>query len=169
MDACIISFNLNCIMQSKQFYNIATKFSCRKKVLLLLVINLTGENSIHTEKAGDGKVYYDICTIMGTAYFVTDTAFRVHCTFGSGRTKQQIYMLLCNILTDCVNRTEYPVRLRNLRGLQNRLPTKLIEIKCPMTISQYRTPIQTLCNSIRHILISKCVYMLNENKCSMPV
>ena len=28
---CIISFNLNCIMQLKQFYNIATKVSSRKK------------------------------------------------------------------------------------------------------------------------------------------
>ena len=31
MDLCIISFNLNCIMQLKQFYNIATKVSSRKK------------------------------------------------------------------------------------------------------------------------------------------
>ena len=29
--SCIISLNLNCILQLKQFYNIATKFSCRKK------------------------------------------------------------------------------------------------------------------------------------------
>ena len=41
VDLCIISFNLNCIMQLKQFYNIATKVSSRKKVLLLLVIYLT--------------------------------------------------------------------------------------------------------------------------------
>ena len=31
MDACIISFNLNCIMQFKQFYKKATKISSRKK------------------------------------------------------------------------------------------------------------------------------------------
>ena len=31
VDSCIISFNLNCIMQLKQFYNIATKVSSRKK------------------------------------------------------------------------------------------------------------------------------------------
>ena len=31
MDLCIIAFNLNCIMQLKQFYNIATKVSSRKK------------------------------------------------------------------------------------------------------------------------------------------
>ena len=30
VDACIISLNLNCILQLKQFYNIATKVSCRK-------------------------------------------------------------------------------------------------------------------------------------------
>ena len=30
MDSCIISLNLNCILQLKQFYNIATKVSCRK-------------------------------------------------------------------------------------------------------------------------------------------
>ena len=31
MDSCIISLNLNCILQLKQFNNIATKVSCRKK------------------------------------------------------------------------------------------------------------------------------------------
>ena len=31
MDICIVSFNLNCIMQLKQFYNIATKVSSRQK------------------------------------------------------------------------------------------------------------------------------------------
>ena len=31
VDSCIISLNLNCILQLKQFYNIATKVSCRKK------------------------------------------------------------------------------------------------------------------------------------------
>ena len=31
VDLCIISFNLNCIMQLKQFYTIATKVSSRKK------------------------------------------------------------------------------------------------------------------------------------------
>ena len=31
VDSGIISFNLNCIMQLKQFYNIATKVSSRKK------------------------------------------------------------------------------------------------------------------------------------------
>ena len=31
MDLCIISFSFNCIMQLKQFYNIATKASSRKK------------------------------------------------------------------------------------------------------------------------------------------
>ena len=31
MDLCIISFHLNCIMQLKQFYNIATKVNSRKK------------------------------------------------------------------------------------------------------------------------------------------
>ena len=31
MDSCIISLNLNCILQLKQFYNIATKVSYRKK------------------------------------------------------------------------------------------------------------------------------------------
>ena len=31
VDSCMISFNLNCIMQLKQFYNIGTKVSCRKK------------------------------------------------------------------------------------------------------------------------------------------
>ena len=31
MDSCIISLNLNCVLQLKQFYNKATKFSCRKK------------------------------------------------------------------------------------------------------------------------------------------
>ena len=30
VDPCIISFNLNCIMQLEQFYNIATKVSSRK-------------------------------------------------------------------------------------------------------------------------------------------
>ena len=30
VDSCIISFNLNCIMQFKQFYDIATKVSLRK-------------------------------------------------------------------------------------------------------------------------------------------
>ena len=30
MDLCISSFNLNCIMQLKQFYNIATKVNSRK-------------------------------------------------------------------------------------------------------------------------------------------
>ena len=43
VDWCIISFNLNCIVQLKQFYNIATNVSCRKKVLLLLVISLTNK------------------------------------------------------------------------------------------------------------------------------
>ena len=40
VDSCIISFNLNCIMQFKQFYNIATEVS-GKKVLILLVIYQT--------------------------------------------------------------------------------------------------------------------------------
>ena len=31
MDICIISFNLNCVMRLKQFHNIATKVSSRKK------------------------------------------------------------------------------------------------------------------------------------------
>ena len=31
VDSCIISFSLNCIMQLKQFYNIATKVSSRKR------------------------------------------------------------------------------------------------------------------------------------------
>ena len=31
VDLCIISFNLNCVMQLKQFYNIATKVTNRKK------------------------------------------------------------------------------------------------------------------------------------------
>ena len=31
VNSCIISLNLNCILQLKQFYNIATKVSCRKK------------------------------------------------------------------------------------------------------------------------------------------
>ena len=31
VDSCIILFNLNCIMQLKQFYNRATKVSSRKK------------------------------------------------------------------------------------------------------------------------------------------
>ena len=31
VDSCMISFNLNCIMWLKQFYDIATKVSCRKK------------------------------------------------------------------------------------------------------------------------------------------
>ena len=31
MGSCIISFNLNCIMQLKQLYNMATKVSSRKK------------------------------------------------------------------------------------------------------------------------------------------
>ena len=31
VDLCIIAFNLNCIMQLKPFYNIATKVSSRKK------------------------------------------------------------------------------------------------------------------------------------------
>ena len=31
VDSCIISLHLNCILQLKQFYNIATKVSCRKK------------------------------------------------------------------------------------------------------------------------------------------
>ena len=31
VDSCIISLNLNCILQLKQFYDIATKVSCRKK------------------------------------------------------------------------------------------------------------------------------------------
>ena len=35
VDLCIISFNLYCIMQFKQLYNIVTKVSSRKKVLLL--------------------------------------------------------------------------------------------------------------------------------------
>ena len=35
--------NLNCIMQLKQFYKIATKVRSRKKVLLLLVIYLTAQ------------------------------------------------------------------------------------------------------------------------------
>ena len=55
VDSCIISFNLNCIMQSKQFYNIATKVSSRK-VLLLLVIYLTAEgipNSMMTSSIGN--------------------------------------------------------------------------------------------------------------------
>ena len=39
---CIISFYLNYIMQVQPFYNIATKVSSRKKVLVLLVIYLTG-------------------------------------------------------------------------------------------------------------------------------
>ena len=30
MDSCIISFTFNCIMQLKQFFNIATKVSSRK-------------------------------------------------------------------------------------------------------------------------------------------
>ena len=41
VDLCIILFKLNYIMQLKQFYNIVTKFSSRKNVLLLLVIYLT--------------------------------------------------------------------------------------------------------------------------------
>ena len=41
VDSCIILFNLNCVIQFKQFYKIATKVSSRKKVLLLLVIYLT--------------------------------------------------------------------------------------------------------------------------------
>ena len=43
VDSCIISFNLNFIIQGKQFYYIATKVSSRKKVLLHLVIYLTVE------------------------------------------------------------------------------------------------------------------------------
>ena len=31
VDSCIISFNFNCVMELKQFYNIATKVSRRKK------------------------------------------------------------------------------------------------------------------------------------------
>ena len=31
VDSCIISLNLNCVLELKQFYNIATKVSCRKK------------------------------------------------------------------------------------------------------------------------------------------
>ena len=52
LDSCIISFNLNCIMQLKQFYNIATKVSNRTKVLLLLVIYLT----VHTFDIGVFKI-----------------------------------------------------------------------------------------------------------------
>ena len=36
MNSCIISFNLNCIMQLMQFYNIATKVSSRKKCYYFL-------------------------------------------------------------------------------------------------------------------------------------
>ena len=35
------NFNFNCTIQLKQFYNIATKVSKQKKVLLLLVVYLT--------------------------------------------------------------------------------------------------------------------------------
>ena len=35
MDSCIISFNLNCIMELKLSYNIAIKVNSRKRVLLL--------------------------------------------------------------------------------------------------------------------------------------
>ena len=40
-DSCMISFDLIRIMQLKQFYNVATKVSSRKKVLPLLLIFLT--------------------------------------------------------------------------------------------------------------------------------
>ena len=50
VDWCIISFNLNCIMQFKQFYNIASKVRSRKKVLLLLVIYLTDHARIHVSQ-----------------------------------------------------------------------------------------------------------------------
>ena len=41
VDSFIILFNLKCIMQLKQYCNIATKVSNRKKMLLFLVIYLT--------------------------------------------------------------------------------------------------------------------------------
>ena len=43
--SCMLSFNLNCIMLLKQSYNIASKVSSRKKVLLLLVIYLTADGT----------------------------------------------------------------------------------------------------------------------------
>ena len=53
----IISFNFNCIMELKQFYNIATKVSGRKKVLLLLVIYLT-DNRLHDNGL------YNLCNVL---------------------------------------------------------------------------------------------------------
>ena len=45
VDSCMISFHVDCIMQLKKSYHIATN-SCSRKVLLLLVISLTVNGNI---------------------------------------------------------------------------------------------------------------------------
>ena len=56
VDLCIIWFDLNCIMQLKQFYNIATKVSSRKKVLLFLVIYPTDDTQMARNRSALGNV-----------------------------------------------------------------------------------------------------------------
>ena len=57
--------HLNCSMQLKQFYNIATKVSSRKKVLLLLVIYLTEQFYVLMHpQSHDFKICYNNVTII---------------------------------------------------------------------------------------------------------
>ena len=58
VDSFIISLNLNCIMQLKHFYHIATKDSCRKNVILLLVIYLTANVDALNDFAAAGEMCY---------------------------------------------------------------------------------------------------------------
>ena len=57
VDLCLISIDLNCIMQLKQFYNIATKVSSRKKChyfwwsTWLLMVNCDIYTDVHTFKS----------------------------------------------------------------------------------------------------------------------
>ena len=45
--SCIIAFHLNCIMQLKQFYNIASKVSCRKKCFYFWWSTISWTHELH--------------------------------------------------------------------------------------------------------------------------
>ena len=60
VNLCIISSSLNYIIKLKQFHNIATKVSSRKKLLLLLVIALTDVPSM----AGLSKTAVEVKVLM---------------------------------------------------------------------------------------------------------
>ena len=65
MDLCIISLNLNCSMELKQFYNIATKFSSRKKCYYFWWSTwLIRAKSKERRKKQPWHVVYYICSFL---------------------------------------------------------------------------------------------------------